>query len=145
MKQRTRAGSRNLFLLELVISILFFSLASAVCIQLFAESYSKSKSARQLSQAANASSTVAETVLSSQSGEELISLLRSIYPQGEISRTEAGFSLKSPLEDTRLTIKTDVRQTDRMLTAEISVEDEGGIEVYHLTVSHHLQRGNCNE
>ncbi len=48
MKHRNRAQSSSLFLLELILAILFFSLASAVCVQFFVKSHLLSRDARNL-------------------------------------------------------------------------------------------------
>lgn len=54
----TRSG---LFLTELIIAILFFSLASAICTQLFVKAYSISNKSRNLSVAINQIQAVAES------------------------------------------------------------------------------------
>ena len=51
MKHRNRAKSSSLFLLELVLAILFFSLASAVCVQFFVKSHILSRDAQRLNHA----------------------------------------------------------------------------------------------
>ncbi len=56
-----RASSRSgLFLLELIISILFFSLASAVCIRLFVEAHIMDRDNRNLTQAVKLCENLAE-------------------------------------------------------------------------------------
>lgn len=56
-KQRNRSG---IFLLELMIAILFFSMASAVCIRLFVKSHTVSEDTRNLNMALNQVSAAAE-------------------------------------------------------------------------------------
>ncbi|SHK45070.1 type IV pilus modification PilV family protein [Hespellia stercorisuis] len=63
MMKLGRAKSSNLFLLELIIAILFFSIASAVCVQLFVKSHLLSVETSQLNQAVNLASGAAESVM----------------------------------------------------------------------------------
>lgn len=62
MKQRNQANSSGLFLLELILAILFFSVASAVCVQIFVKSHLLSKDARVLNFAVNEVSGAAESM-----------------------------------------------------------------------------------
>ena len=48
MIRRNRAKSSSLFLLELILAILFFSIASAVCVQFFVKSHLLSRDAKAL-------------------------------------------------------------------------------------------------
>ena len=144
MKMRTRAGGRNLFLLELVIAILFFALSSAICMQLFAHAHEKSMAAKRLSEGVNLASAAGEVLFSFHSREEALSLYRQCYPNGEILETEDGFCLQGSGDPAGLTLKVCVSQREWMLHGDISVENENGEVVYRLTVSHHMQRGNGN-
>ena len=51
MLKRTPAKRSSLFLLELIIAILFFSLTSAVCVQFFVRAHLISRQAQELNQA----------------------------------------------------------------------------------------------
>lgn len=51
MLKRTPAKRSSLFLLELIIAILFFSLTSAVCVQFFVRAHLISRQTRELNQA----------------------------------------------------------------------------------------------
>ena len=51
MNRKNRAQSSTLFLLELILAILFFSLASAVCVQFFVKSRLLSRGAQNLNHA----------------------------------------------------------------------------------------------
>lgn len=62
MKQRNQANSSSLFLLELILAILFFSVASAICVQIFVKSHLLSKDARILNFAVNEVSNAAESI-----------------------------------------------------------------------------------
>ena len=60
MTRRNRAKSSSLFLLELILAILFFSIASAVCVQFFVKSHLLSQESRELQVSANEVSSIAE-------------------------------------------------------------------------------------
>ena len=48
MKRRTTARSSSLFLMELIIAILFFSVAASICVQFFVKARLMSQEAAQL-------------------------------------------------------------------------------------------------
>lgn len=58
MRQHSKS---SLFLMELIIAILFFGLASALCIQMFVKAKVMNDSSSLESQAANVASSIAET------------------------------------------------------------------------------------
>lgn len=81
-----RMSSRSgLFLLELIISILFFSLASAVCIQLFVKAHLMDQNSRNLTNSIKLCENFAE-IYTSVNGD--ITLLSSVYADAEISASE---------------------------------------------------------
>jgi len=59
MKTRNNNSSK-LFLTELMLSIFLFSVITAVCVQLFVESYTMSRRSQNLTQAVNVASNTAE-------------------------------------------------------------------------------------
>ena len=60
---RSQSGSRSsLFLIELIIAILFFSLGAAVCVQAFAKAHTLTAQARDLSFASSTVSSAASVV-----------------------------------------------------------------------------------
>lgn len=75
MRKRTSSRS-GLFLLELIISILFFSLASAVCIRLFVEAHVMDRNNRNLTRAVKLCENLAE-IYTSVSGD--VQALTEIY------------------------------------------------------------------
>ena len=77
-KNRPRASS--LFLMELIIAILFFSIASAVCVQFFVKSHLLSRDADALNHAVNECSSVAEALSTADSISSGLSLLSQLYP-----------------------------------------------------------------
>ena len=68
-KQSNRGKGSSLFLIELIISIAFFSLAAVVCLQLFFHAHNMSSRAADLTEAVRLSRPAAECFLASD-GEE---------------------------------------------------------------------------
>ena len=79
MVRRTKVRRSSIFLLELIIAILFFSLSGAVCTQVFVEARRLSREAEQLSEAACICSNCAELVRSAENPEEADLLLMEEY------------------------------------------------------------------
>ncbi len=67
MKNRNN-GSR-IFMTELMFSIFFFIIVSAICVQCFAGSFAKSKEAKEITQAVNLASNAAEAYLTNDNYE----------------------------------------------------------------------------
>lgn len=63
MNTANRSKSKSsLFLMEMIVTILFFSIASAICVRLFAESHILSKQADELNMAVAVSQSFVEVV-----------------------------------------------------------------------------------
>ena len=62
MKYQRHNNTSSLFLLELILAVLFFSVASALCIQIFTKAHLMSRDARDLNFAVNAVSSMAEQI-----------------------------------------------------------------------------------
>lgn len=60
MKYQRHNNTSSLFLLELILAVLFFSVASALCIQIFIKAHLMSQDARDLNFAVNEVSSMAE-------------------------------------------------------------------------------------
>lgn len=88
MKKRNRARSSSLFLLELIIAILFFSIASAVCVQFFVKSHSMSQDSQDLNFAVSECSSIAEIVQTSDSEKAALSELKTLYPDAKITESD---------------------------------------------------------
>jgi len=73
----------SLFLLELMIAIFFFILASAICILLFVTAHTLENDSLNLNQAVHACTSAAE-ILRSQ--EEPLSLFSELYPDGALEK-----------------------------------------------------------
>ena len=60
MKYQRHNNTSSLFLLELILAVLFFSVASALCIQIFTKAHLMSQDARDLNFAVNEVSSMTE-------------------------------------------------------------------------------------
>lgn len=81
---RHKANTRSsLFLMEMIVAILFFSLASAVCLRMFAKSHQLSTDAAVLNQAVNQTDNIAELIkYDSEHGSDT---LTAEYPDADIT------------------------------------------------------------
>ena len=85
MKQRTRARSSSLFLLELIIAILFFSIASAVCVKIFAEAHTLNQESQIRTWSANECASISEIICTSKSVDAAYDTICKAYPQVAVS------------------------------------------------------------
>lgn len=83
MVHRSRARSSSLFLMELILAILFFSVASAVCVEFFVKSHLLSQDSEAMTYAVNECVGAAEIFCAADSVQEGLALLREQYPEGE--------------------------------------------------------------
>lgn len=83
MVHRSRARSSSLFLMELILAILFFSVASAVCVEFFVKAHVMGRDSETLTHAVNECSGAAEILCTADSLTEGIELLGTQYPDGD--------------------------------------------------------------
>ncbi len=155
MKHRNRAKSSSLFLLELILAILFFSIASAVCVQFFVKSHILSRDAQRLNHAVNECSGIAEIVNTSYGTDEAVELIAEIYPHVSIELFEENGDVPSvsvriyydkdfiPCTENEnvYTLHTVLWEQGNMLTAGMTMaEANEEASIYELTVKHYLQR-----
>lgn len=153
MDRKNRAKSSSLFLLELILAILFFSIASAVCVQIFVKSHLWNVQAQALNLAVSECSGVAEIICSGNDTEQLFSQIQQLYPEAVIEDTTSTVSLYYDHDmqacDTEaglycMTIRLTPDGT--MISADITMNDlENNTSIYELQVIHHLQREVANE
>lgn len=89
MVHKSRARSSGLFLMELIIAILFFSVASAVCLEFFVKSHLLSLDSDILTRSVNECSSAAEILCTAESLENGISLLQQRYPEGKYPSSDS--------------------------------------------------------
>lgn len=155
MKHGNRAKSSNLFLLELILAILFFSLASAVCVQFFVKSHILSRDAQRLNHAVNACSGIAEIVNTSGGTEDAVNVITTLYPDSSVTASEENGDMPSVSvrvfydeafmpcaeADSFYVLQAVLWEQGKMLTAGMTIGEEANEEpIYDLTVKHYLQR-----
>lgn len=147
MIRRNRANLSSLFLLELILAILFFSIASAVCVQFFVKSHLLSQDARKLNISVNEISSTAELIQVSEDIQSAIDLIHTEYPDSEASDVSKIFVyydsdfLPCAKAGAVYCLETSFTQKDFMLDAMLNMkEQKDGKSIYSLTISHHLQR-----
>lgn len=112
----------SLFLLELIIAILFFSLASAVCVQFFVKSRIISEDTKNLNIAVQQVSSQAELFLA---GQEVAENVYYDENWAECEREAAVFCLTATLEE---------KENGRFQVGTFSVTDDKKKEIYTLSV-----------
>ena len=146
MTRRNRAKSSSLFLFELILAM-FFSIASAVCVQFFVKSHLLSQESRELQVSANEVSSIAELMNASSDQQSAIDLICSEYPDSEVIGMEKvaifydeSFS-RTGQNDAAYTLDISLSQENFMLHAKITMKRQtDGKDIYSLDISHHLQR-----
>ena len=123
-----------LFLLEIMISILFFSLASAVCVRLFAKSYETAEQSRALHRAVIEAQNLAEVLRHT---EDPLAGLSEVFPNGTI--TNECFTHVYEEHAKTYQAKVDIQYHNQMQTACITVvEADSRKEIYQLSIQKHL-------
>ena len=144
MARKYTSHTSGLFLLELILAILFFSLASAVCVQLFVKSHLLSRQAEDLSLAVNECSDAAEIILSADNQPELFERLALAYTDAAWSDYKNNeFQIEVSYEDnSKLTISCSFSEKSpesSKIFANISYwNTQSGEMIYELEITHEL-------
>ena len=146
MNRRSHASS--LFLLELILAILFFSIASAVCVQLFIKAHLLSTDARALNVAVNECASAAEIISTSDSEQEALSLVQQAFPDASVSDDGSALDCffgenltPAEKESASYVLHVELLRSGRQLDADIGfLRLSDASSVYSLTLQHHLQR-----
>lgn len=147
MTRRNRAKSSSLFLLELILAILFFSIASAVCVQFFVKSHLLSLKAKELNSSVTEVSSIAELINVSEDLAAAIEMIHSEYPTADVSDTnkllvyyDKDF-LPCDAKEAQYCLLASFIQDGTMLTGQLDMTDiKSGDSIYSFEVAHHLQR-----
>ena len=94
--ERTPAKRSSLFLLELMIAILFFCLASAVCVQIFVKAHTTSRGTQELNTALEKVSGFSEVFLAGDSFSALLPEDTEVFYDAdwqECSKDEASYEI----------------------------------------------------
>lgn len=137
----------SLFLMELILSILFFSLASAVCIQLFAKSHTLSSETINQNNAIVQAQNLAEAWLAAEgSTEEVPMLLDHCVPLEDSAVSLLFDSSWNPLGNSagsearfiaRLS-SSSAPDEDGLFQAEVTIYEVPDRTIYSLSLSHHV-------
>ena len=127
MKYQRHNNTSSLFLLELILAVLFFSVASALCIQIFTKAHLMSQDARDLNFAVNEVSSMAE-LMPDDSLQDAAAYYDSSYASCE--KADAVYVLTVHYEP-----------EDTLLKAHISMDTVAdNRNIYTLDVTKHRQR-----
>ncbi len=138
MKRKNVSGS-GLFLLEMMLSILFFSISAAVCVQVYAKAHLRSREAKDLNLAVTCVSSAAEVLL-----HEGAEGLREQFPDliEEENGTLCMFYdedwLPLGTEEAYVRVSVSVREQEEMLYGELQASRMDGTEIYSLDVRTYL-------
>ena len=134
MVRKSRPRSSSLFLMELILGILFFTIASAICVQIFIKSHLMSQEATVLNQAVSICSNAAEAFAATDTKLLFDGSSTDYYDQEfhPCKEDEAIYQLQVDLSTKR----------DReMIYANISMKQIVDNKViYDLTTAKHIQR-----
>ena len=133
MERNLKVRRSSLFLLELMITILLFSVNSAVCIRVFAQAHQESEQARLLTEAASACSGAAELLRAADSPRDAQALLEKTFPAGHTQ----GETRLIPQED-GASLEISGGQEAGLYRAEIRYLLPDGSCVYSLTVDRYF-------
>ena len=132
----------SLFLMELIIAIAFFTIASAVCMQLFVKSHLLGNETRELNAAVNLATSAAESFRQCNgSKEELLSLLPESVQTGETSlETYYDEEFRTCKEaEAAYTMQILVDADTNFSSVQIKIKDtKKQNSIYELTVQTHL-------
>lgn len=127
MKYQRHNNTSSLFLLELILAVLFFSVASALCIQIFTKAHLMSQDARDLNFAVNEVSSMTEQ-MSDGTWQDAAAYYDSSYASCE--KADAVYVLTVHYEP-----------EDTLLKAHISMDTVAdNRNIYTLDVTKHRQR-----
>lgn len=136
----------SLFLMEMILAILFFSLASAVCIQLFAKSHTLSKLTINQNHALIQTQNLAEGFLAAEGDLEEIS---SLFPLSDLDEKSNSITLYfdddwNPVETESAAFQAVLTESslvqDGLISADISVTEykQDKTLLYSLQVKQHI-------
>lgn len=127
MKYQRHNNTSSLFLLELILAVLFFSVASALCIQIFIKAHLMSQDARDLNFAVNEVSSMAE-----QMPDDSLQDAATYYDSSYASCKKA---------DAVYVLTVHYEPEDTLLKAHISMDTVAdNRNIYTLDVTKHRQR-----
>lgn len=145
MIRKNRPRSSSLFLMELILAILFFSIASAVCVQFFVKSHLMNHDSNALNHAVNECASAAEIIETADDITDSMEMLRRLYPNGVYSDNRLiiyysdTFTACSETDAVYL-LTLQIEKSGQMLSADMKFSEDADI-IYELNTKHHLARG----
>lgn len=146
---RTQPHSKSsLFLIEMLFSLLFFSMIAALCIQVFVQSHRLSQKSENLNEAQNLASSLAEVIIASEGNS---SSMRTYFPEAVFSEDQiflyydSDWNLTSE-KNSSYALVASLQQKDFTLSGTISVSEnkknpkEKESEIYSLSFRHHIPK-----
>jgi type II secretory pathway pseudopilin PulG len=145
----------SLFLLELILAMLIFFMAAAICVSMFAKAHEMNKKSQELNSAVLVEKNLAEMLSRAVSVDDACRLVTQLYPHAEISApvkdtgsgiTEVRIALDDDFLETTgqsaYQLTADLSEDRDLLTAGLHVypadDTENGTSVYDLTVENSL-------
>jgi hypothetical protein len=134
MNKKATARSSSLFLIELMMAILFFSVTAGICVQFFVRARLMSQDAVYLNAAVSDCTSAAEAILAGDDMAGVQANLTAVYPEASFTDDSAG-ALTDQLSVT-------FSQEETLLTATVVYRlAEDKEPVYSLTVEKYLPGG----
>lgn len=142
MNRKTNARSSSLFLIELILSILFFAVASSVCVQFFVKARLMSREATQLTEAVADCTKASQAIVSQDSLSAISAALSSVYPDARISFDALETDTEPVTVTLSSTLSASCSLSGRMLIVDLSyLPEDADTPLYTLTVKKHLTGG----
>ncbi len=166
MAQRHRASHGSLFLMELIFSILLFTIIATICISGFVKAHTLSRDASLQTHYATMAGNIAEVIRSGDNWDSTIKEILAYYPEASVISSEG--SEETLLSDTSLKItnlprtihiyfdkdfhpcgikaaaycaEVNLSYEDALLTADIGIRIGGNTaHVYELSIDHFFHR-----
>ncbi|NCB33236.1 MAG: hypothetical protein EOM64_05060 [Erysipelotrichia bacterium] len=148
MNRKPKPSSSNLFLLELILSILIFALASTVCVSFFIHSHKMSIDAYRLNRAVECADSAAEICRSADSRDQLDAYLKDAYGSS-IQTSDQEDDLRSYLisyddsfqltlpDQAEYSLRLTLQETEGIMESSIAVVRCDSMEsIYSLEVMH---------
>lgn len=134
MREQNRNGSK-LFLTELMIAIFFFSIITAVCVQLFADAHMMSKRSQELTQAVNVAANAAEYYsVWDYDYDSWSTLFAEGKWDGDVWQISYDEQWQPCIDNGSYMLEMKIDQVDSLSTAYIIVTDNQQSELYSLEV-----------
>lgn len=155
MNQHKQVKSSSIFLIELICAIFFFSLASAVCVQIFVKAHIMSQSSQKKNFAISECSSIAEILTTADSMTHIKERLDALYPASDQSAfpsvtlyydenfepctvSSGAYRLTFIIQDISQTISKDA-EAFRTIEALITFKETDSLEqIYTQDIVHHF-------